>query len=230
MAIAQLVLEYVRVVLSWPVVILALGLFFLIRFRTPVAFLIDRIASIKLPGGSELLLPQQATRNLAEAAQPPPVPIVQPEAAPGNDADARLRNERERATLWEYRFLNRFLVPNTQNALDWLANHGPTTYPAYDTWFIDRVQNPVERAAMIDALRNHHLINVDGDLMTVTDKGLDYLQRRGPLAQYLTCLGDLTRAPAPVHPPAPAPAAAAGVGPGNAAPGEGNPPPEIHGA
>jgi hypothetical protein len=47
------------------------------------------------------------------------------------------------------------------------------------------VPNPVERLAILDALRNHHLIDIVGDIITVTPKGREYIQWRGPVAEFL---------------------------------------------
>jgi hypothetical protein len=200
----QMVLEYLRVFLSWPAVVLALGVFFLMRFKEPVKALIDRAASIKLPGGSELMFPQTTlnalnarTADETEAAplgvgveqvqiavndQQPDVPA--PEVAA---LEQRLRSERERAYLWEYRFLNYYLAPGTQIVLEWLASREPTNFATYDNWIMNQVRNPVERFAMIEALRNHHLLRVDDTgLMSVTPKAREYMEWRGPLSEFLS--------------------------------------------
>jgi hypothetical protein len=196
MEIAKLVLEYVRVLLSWPVVVLALGVFFLVRFKPQIAALIDRVASIKLPGGSEVLLPQTIHNELVAHAKVEATLTAQLGPVTANatgdvsspntvGVEQRVRSERERAYLWEYRFLNGFLVPRTQLLLDWLASRAPTAYGTYDAWMMAHVTNPGERSAMIDALRSHHLITVDDDMITVTEKGREYIQWRGPAPQFL---------------------------------------------
>ena len=169
MDIARLVLEYFRVIASWPVAILVLGVVVLVKFKIPITALIDRIASIRLPGGSELMTPQ-------------PAPIATDQDSPTADA-AALASERERGYLWEYRYLNQFLVPATQTVLDWLTNRpSPPSYATYDSWLLPVVPNPSERGAIINALSTHHLIQLDhNQLISVTQKGLEYLQFRGPL-------------------------------------------------
>jgi hypothetical protein len=227
MSIAQLVLEFLKVLLSWPAIVLALGILFLIRFKDPVNALLHRISALKLPGGSELLLPQATMNVLAgtahaeirvEAVGQAPgqggahgvgdalVPAQPTGNGPPDAAAERLRNERERAYLWEYRFLNYFLAPRTQIVLEWLANRQPTTYATYDTWVMGTVADPVERNAMIDALRSHHLVDIDQELMRVTEKGREYIEWRGPLNQFLR---GRFGSPPPATPPAPilAPAA-----------------------
>lgn len=187
MDIAKLVLEFVRVLLAWPVIVLALGVFFFIKFHKAIDALIHRIASIKFPGGGELVLPQ-ATRNVL-ATEVVVTAVTDGETAPGAEvatAEQRLKSANERARLWEYQYLNFFLVPRTQVLLDWLANRAPTAYATYDSWMTNVVPNPLEREAMINALRNHHLIEIAGDMITVNPKGHEYMQWRGPVQRFLS--------------------------------------------
>ena len=201
MAISQLVLEFVRVLLAWPVVVLFLGVFFLKKFKAQVAAALDRIAGIRLPGGSELLMPQAASNVLAAAAGEAPVQAAPPEPGDAANAEQRIKTERERAQLWEYRYLNYFLVPRTQLVLDWLASGPPMGVGTYDTWLMDSVPNPVERLAVLSALRNHHLIDVQGELITVNPKGREYVQWRGPASDFLRARLGPPRAGLPVPPP-----------------------------
>jgi len=216
MEIAKLVLEYIRVLLSWPVVVLALGLFFLVKFKEPITALIGRIAAIKLPGGGELLLPQTIHNELVAQAKVEATMTAtlgpttaeatgQVSGAPDDGAAQRLRSERERAALWEYRFLNYFLVPRTHVVLDWLANRQPTSYGTYDAWIMRYVPNPLERQAMINALRNHHLIHVNGDMISVTEKGHEYIEWRGPARRFLADTLPPVEPPSSTLPPVPPP-------------------------
>jgi hypothetical protein len=220
----QILLEYVRVFLSWPAVVLALGVIFLVRFKEPIKALIDRAASIKLPGGGELVFPQTALNalnartgdearptTLAVQVQAEQIAVNDPQAPPAHPADVaaleqRLRSERERAYLWEYRFLNYFLAPKTQIVLEWLASRQPTNFATYDNWIMAQVRNPVERFAMIEALRSHHLLSVDENwLMSVTPKGREYMQWRGPLSEFLSARSAVPKGEVTVTEPPPTP-------------------------
>lgn len=90
--------------------------------------------------------------------------------------------ERARAYLWEYRYLNYFLVPLTQRVLDGLATlTDRLTYTLYDSLLTQTVSKAEEQKAIIDALAAHHLIQLKGDLIEVTPKGREYIQWPGPL-------------------------------------------------
>ena len=49
---ARLILDYLRVAASWPIIVFVLGVVALVKFKKPIIALIDRIVSIKFPGGS----------------------------------------------------------------------------------------------------------------------------------------------------------------------------------
>src|SRR5574337_765786 len=132
MAIAALVLEYLKALLSPQCVAGIVALVFLWRFRDDIRALMKRVASIKLPGGAELSAPQleRAENEKIAAKEPsalsagtaPALPEglhLTPEQA--SAVAEAFRAERAKAYLWEYRYLNYFLVPNTQRVLDWLA-------------------------------------------------------------------------------------------------------------
>lgn len=182
----RLVLDYLRVATSWPVAALAITLIVIHKFKTPITALINRIATIKLPGGSELLLTPQSEQNATDKAfrqveaSPPSVEAVAGEQKSA-EIDGALKSEKERSALWEYRYLNFFLVPASQSVLDWLANRAAVSYSTYDSWMLQSIPNPKERGAILQALAAHHLIRIDDTMISVTDKGREYLQWRGPL-------------------------------------------------
>jgi hypothetical protein len=198
MEIAKLVLEFARVLLAWPVITLIFGVVFLRLFKPQIGSALARILSVRLPGGGELLMSeQQASVNVLTAStdasagaapgQPtiPPAPTAPQLPAGGDNVEQRVQTERQRAQLWEYRFLNLYLVPRTQVVLDWLASQPPMGLHTYEAWLMGSVPSPTERLAVLDALLNHHLVEMRDNLITVTHKGREYMQWRGPAADFL---------------------------------------------
>jgi len=190
---ASMVLEYLKVVLTWPVLITVVALVFIFQFREDLKALILRIAKIKLPGGTELSTPQ-STRLASEDNKPPPQsePQAQPVVAGlPNDLTPQQRDVVEKlvrshiatAYLWEYRYLNYFLARGTQMVLDWLIGLPyPATYSYYDSTWLPLIPSANERQAIITALQAHHLIHQDtSGLITVNPKGHEYQQWRGTL-------------------------------------------------
>jgi hypothetical protein len=52
----------------------------------------------------------------------------------------------------------------------------------FDSCWLPAIPNAEERKMILNVLQGHHLIEVIGDLIGVTDKGREYIQFRGPLA------------------------------------------------
>lgn len=138
MEIAKLVLEYAKILLSTQIVAGGTAVIVALLFRVEIRSLIGRIAQLKF-GGGEIFTSQQM-QTQAEKAIPAgtsPLGSTEPDVQlpPGVSlapAEAEriaqlLRSARSTAHLWEYRFLNLFLVRSTQAVLTWLA--GPTARP-----------------------------------------------------------------------------------------------------
>ena len=190
---AQLVLEFLKVLLSPQVIAGVVACSFLLFFRDDIKALLLRIAKIKFPGGAELSTPQTAKLEEAFENKPPPTPPpTEDSKLPANLAPPQLQAvrdlldaERARAYLWEYRYLNYFLVYQTQHILDWFASLPTrTSLQLFDTMWLPFIPSADGRRAIINALQAHHLIIIlEGDLVEVTPKGREYIQWRGPLPQ-----------------------------------------------
>jgi len=194
MEIANLVLEFMKVFLSPQVVGGVAAVTFFLLFREDIKALMCRIATIKLPGGGELSTSQaERTSELFVSSKTetrPPIGnanVVLPKNITLTSEQAKqigevLQAERVRAFLWEYRYLNYFLVPSTQHVFDWLATlKDRTTYVLYDAFWMPVIPSAAERKAIVSALEAHQLIFFSGDLIEVTPKGREYLGWRGPL-------------------------------------------------
>ncbi|AEI14113.1 hypothetical protein Flexsi_0425 [Flexistipes sinusarabici DSM 4947] len=189
----EIILSYLEIILSPQVVISSVIVVFLLIFRVALAALIDRVASIKW-GPAELSAPQPLSDRrtmdgevsgddtLGESAD-----SDLPEGVNVSEEDARrlrqaMQSERARAHLWEYRFLNLFLVLNTQRVLDWIAGlPDPPTFTMYDAWWQQVIPTAEQRRTIIQVLEDHNLIVIKGDLIEITPKGREYIEWRGPL-------------------------------------------------
>ena len=85
-------------------------------------------------------------------------------------------SERANSYLWEYKYLNLFLVQNTKNILDWFYSLDKSiTVSIYDNIWKSIIPDSKEREAILSALLNHYLINRnDGDMLEITPKGKEY--------------------------------------------------------
>jgi len=191
MEVANLILEYVKVVFSAPVIGGLLFISFIFYFKANLRNLIDRVAGITLPGGGGISMSQmESVAKVQEAVQnSPPNPTSSNELSHIvlSQKDQKIVKEvfdaeRARSALWEYRYLNLFLVRTTQEVLDWLiAVKAPPTIMLANDWWQHAIPDPNERGAIFQALRSHNLIDVQNDQIIVTPKGREYATWRGEL-------------------------------------------------
>lgn len=184
----QIVLEYLKVLLTAPVLISTTIIIFISLFRQEIKNLIDRIASIKFPGGAEVNTPQPIEEN-----NRPPIPAndveIDDKLPSGLDLQQEkvvtqlIRSHIASAYLWEYRYLNYFLVRKTQLVLDWLSTlKQPSAYSFYDSIWMPLIPDANERKIILDVLQAHHLISFNNAvLIEISEKGREYVEWRGPL-------------------------------------------------
>ena len=198
MTLAQLCLEYLKTILSPQIVAGVVATIVIWRFKNEIRALMGRIAKIRLPGGGELSM-SQVERALEPTEHPhsePPKLSADSVNLPKNlsltPEDQKIVREsfmaeRANAALWEYRYLNYFLAQSSQEVLDWLASSKTgTSRSLFDNIWTPLIPNPNERTAIIAALQSHYLINITGEYVTITDKGFEYVEWRGPLSKQRT--------------------------------------------
>lgn len=193
MEYANLILEYLKVLLTAPVLFFLVAVLFIKVFKEDIKALLLRIAKIKLPGGTEVSTSQ--SNQLATDEQKPAPNIDNQVAIAGLPADLApqqrqaveqlIRSHIATAYIWEYRYLNYFLVRGTQLVLDWLIGlPQATTYMHYDSVWLPIIPSANERQAIINALQAHHLIQQDASgMIIVSQKGREYQEWRGALPQ-----------------------------------------------
>ena len=191
MDIANLVLEYFKVFLSMQMVFGAIAITAFALFKSEISSLLNRVASLKW-GSAELSAPQPMSTAPSESGSElgklqEPVPPSLPSGITVSPEDKKrleqaMLSERARAHYWEYRYLNHFLVVNTQRVLDWLVSlQSPATFTTYDALWQLPIPTAEERRNIIRALENHNLVVLHGDLIEVTPKGKEYKNWRGSM-------------------------------------------------
>jgi hypothetical protein len=146
----------------------------LLLFKEGLRDLLPRMEKLGFRGVEVSL--SQTEKNRREPNLPEPPPAAAPEV-PENPTRGQVLNTiaayEATARMWEFRYLNHFLVADTQWVLDWCAADPETTVQALDLVY--------ERNAVLDALFKHRLIERQGDVIHATDKGREYIKFRGPL-------------------------------------------------
>lgn len=193
METAKLILEYLKVLLSVQMVAGIVLLSFFLIFEDAITNLIGRIKNIAF-GKANVSTPQLEKSNSPAGdmgdKDKPPVDSDEEVSVPNGlqlspEQLKRIREwiraERANARTWEYRYLGFYLAHSTQLILDDLAaRRDRVTVSLLDNWLQPFIESAAERKAIINALQNHHLIEIDGDLINVTEKGREYIAWRGP--------------------------------------------------
>jgi hypothetical protein len=192
MNIAQMILDYLKVLLSTQVVAGIAFFSFLLMFREDIKALLLRIAKIRFPGGTEVSTSQAAKQGEKPGeSEQLPIPPREEATLPVSLQPDQMKKiqelfqaERAKAYLWEYRYLNYFLVYHTQKILDWFASlPSRTTCDLFDAYWLPHIPSAEERRAIISALQAHYLIIIQDNLIEVTPKGKEYVQWRGVLPE-----------------------------------------------
>jgi hypothetical protein len=176
----ETIIELLKMLLSTQVIFGGLILYFLLTYKSNLKKLFSSISTIKLPGGTEL-----STQQLNREEDKKEVIL---DKNPDIDSYDKKKlqelynTERARAYLWEYNYLNFFLVRNSQNILDWFyALDKGTSYSLYDSTWLNAVPNPNEREIIFNVLINHHLIIKNKEIIHISEKGKEYVEWRGEL-------------------------------------------------
>lgn len=186
-------LEYLKVLLTGPVLFSIVALVFIFVFKEDIKALLLRVAKIKLPGGAEVSTPQ-STRTAEESTSTKepnidenvPIQNLPNDLTPQQKqtVEQLIRSHIATSYLWEYRYLNYFLARGTQEVLDWLISLPQSTnYAHFDATWLPIIPSANERQAIVNALQAHYLIQYNNEtgLIQVSPKGREYQEWRGKL-------------------------------------------------
>lgn len=175
--------EYLKILLSWPSIGLLITLILVNNFKQPLS---DWLSRLKIEYGGAILSGQQIATSPKGDADLPQIQETPKTVSPITEGlnEGQLKDLvlqwRANAYIWEYRYLNTYLVYNTQRVLDWLYDCNKSiNLQLADTFWIQQIPRPEERIAIVDALSQHHLIQITNSQMEITEKGREYVEFRG---------------------------------------------------
>ncbi len=198
-------IELLKIFVSWPFIIFILGLGFGIGFRSEISQFLRNVATIRLPGGAEILTSQPPPPKTEKSEEPAP-----PESAPGVitlnedqqqiirqhiegltkeaanakqekenllETASKLLSEREvEKKYWWFMYLTHFLVPTTQNVLRWFAAQAHLpTKEYYNEVWKPILADAKQREVVLMVLLHHGLLESKGHVLQVTQNGQDFL-------------------------------------------------------
>lgn len=178
------ILDYIRVFLSWPSVTLICFLLFFCSFRNEIRELLNRIKKIyglelsqkPQDGNSEgikemvkaelekewwMILTKEEVDNIREEYQNLELKTTE-QNTQIEDKDLLIKYLMERSEIYEFAYLNGFLVMNTKLWLRWFYNLGGLTKEYFKVSFslsAEILNHEVEKEAIFNALLVNELIN-----------------------------------------------------------------------
>lgn len=187
----QLILQFVEILVSPQIIAAGMFLFVLLkfghRFGQLATVLEKRFAKDTLtantPAGSlKIEQPETDPRDNNKEIKDANIGKLETSEDIKSLKDA-LQSQNTISRLWEYRYLNYFLVRQTQTVLDWFSNIGIPTVSTevFNAVMLNLIPDQVSRQAILDALKHHYLIQGEDNSLSITDKGREYIGWRGPL-------------------------------------------------
>lgn len=207
-----MVLEFLVVFISWPFVALVLGLSFGFGFRAQIKQFLNNVASVRLPGGTEITTsqpPPPKSETVEDPAPPEPAEgvitlneeqlaairshiegLAKEAANAVQEKDSivetaiKLIEERDRdKKYWWFMYLSHFLVPNSKHVLRWFAfQPSPPTKEFYSEFWKPVIPESKERETIVMVLLHHGLIKSDGPVLNLSHDGRDFLLFIGAFA------------------------------------------------
>lgn len=198
-----LIKGYLEVFLSLPVAILVLGILFLLKFSQSIKTFLEnsrpsQVGPVGVEQRSEQKLTSQDIENkTTESLQQEGITITQDHLQQiqqaFNEKEVEITNQKQaitylltRAELFEFAYLNLILVQNTKQVLKWFfyqPSHSSTKENFLNVYILPAfIADPLpEKEAIFNALLVNQLIEQQGDLFTISDKGIRFLQYLGSI-------------------------------------------------
>ena len=202
--IMEIILEYLKIIFSWPVAFFVFSLIFILKFKESIKLFLENIASIKVgpfeasqrqTKEPEEKIEDQITENLQEQG----ITLNKKQLQQVENAFNNLTKEKEekeqeianqsqvikyfveRAELYEFAYLFLYLVQNSKFALLWFYNQisNSSTKDNFTLQFPLQPQiiNPItEKEAIFNALLVNGLLEQVGILFKTSEKGIKFLK------------------------------------------------------
>jgi hypothetical protein len=183
---SSVLLDYIKVVLSWPVAILILGLILFTRFHDAVDSLIRNVKSVKLPGGSKIqtwaapavgagTTPPREGRTITGSATATgrgtataKAEVIKAGASSGAEA---LSDE----LRWKFSYLANFFVPNTKRVLLWFHEKGELDRVDYHAFWSSLIPGLDQATVILGVLLQYGMLKDERGTLRMTDEGSKFL-------------------------------------------------------
>ena len=202
--IIEVIPNYFDSIVSWPAVFFVVALIFILKFKYSIGIFLENIASIKLgpfeASQRQVKIPEDRIEDqLAENLQEQGMTLSKEQIQQLDEAFNDLSKEREtkeqeiinqaqvikilgeKAELYEFAYLSLYLVDNSKRALSWFyfqPNSSSTQGNFFAQFSIPAqiINIAAEKEAILNALLVNGLIEQNGVIFKVSDKGGKFLK------------------------------------------------------
>lgn len=187
MEIAKLILDVFKTIISsWPLCIFIVLLISISKFKSQIADFINRVGSLKFPGGEILSQAKQsiADRELPEGKTEDDSSLADILQGMGAEEEKeRLRQiiqDKDGESLyWEYNYLDIFLVSESKRVLVWMSqNPSRVSSTVFHDLWDPLIPKHAERRTILSVLLRYDLISQEeqSGMLEVTPKGHNYIE------------------------------------------------------
>jgi hypothetical protein len=201
MGINQIILEYLRVILSWPLLTFILLIIFLFKFANSIKVFLENLRSLKagpFEFSQQQKPPEEINKKIEDKLEESGITLTKEQLKQIEETFETLSKEKqnkefqiskqgevirylaERAELYEFLYLNLYLVYNSKIALFWFVNPSTKDNFIYSFPLPPQIVNQTaEKEAIFTVLLSNGLIEQDGLLFKISEKGKRFLKFLG---------------------------------------------------
>lgn len=169
-----MVLEYFKLFISWPFLSAVCFIIAIFLFKEAIQ---TWLKSMKIDY-KDLSVYSQSNKKITEEEK-----RVEKEPSPPQDNMDKSKlvevgtQWKSLAYYWEYRYLGYYLVPHTKDVLKLLYDaNSEFLLNVLDVVMCKTIPEARERIAVVDALQQHYLIQIQDNMVSITEKGKEYIE------------------------------------------------------
>ncbi|MHB8277513.1 MAG: hypothetical protein ACYDIA_07665 [Candidatus Humimicrobiaceae bacterium] len=197
MAIASFIINSIRTVFSWPIVLLIILLVLLCKYHKSISYFIENIKSVKAPGGIEVI--QKLEENKVEDSikttsnnRQIEINVNEINEQFNEIINASLEKDKiieiskdaifsliEMIKDYHFKYLNLFFVAGTKTVLLWFSQANQVTKDFYKLVWSPIIKNEEQVEIVLNVLLMNSMIEDKGNSFIITELGKEFLKYSG---------------------------------------------------
>jgi len=166
--ILEIILNYLKVIISWPLV----GIIFLCKFYDSIRKFLEGTRLRKF-GPAEFEEKQEKVESPTEKES-----LKRDKETDIEKKDRLIQLLTQRNEFYEFSYLNLFFVLNTKSVLLWFYKRAQATKDLYNLEFQQQIPDPKQREIIFNVLIYYKVIETTdgGEVFKISEKGIKFLK------------------------------------------------------